>query len=249
MLEESIAIMADRICSVLRDNDPSVCLFGSVVLDDFRLGWSDIDILVLTDAPIHEDQANVLVTLRQTLTDEFGGNPYFRLFEGGFLSKEAFSGGLTDTVVYWGTSGQRITDTYVLDSFAAAEIATRGRLLYGKDIRKRFIYPSHEQFKRDIERHCRTIRQHGKSGCGWLLDIARGLYTLRTNRIIAKTAAGEWALAEKLAPDPEIMERAIRIRKNPLKYKEDSETFEWYKTLGGHIQEFADVLEKELNKM
>ena len=242
MLNESIRVMTDRIMLLLADNNPAIHLFGSVVLNDFRLGWSDIDMIVLTKAPISERQADELVNLRQTLTAEYNGNPYFRLFEGGILSQKAFFTGEKDTVVYWGTSGQRITDNFQLDSFARAELP---------DL---FPYPPHEQFKADIRRHYTTIRQYAQAttneitSCGWLLDIARGLYTLRTDKVIAKTAAGEWAVEKNLAPDADILQRAVQIRKTPLDYAGDAEALEWCGALGPHIQEFADVLERELKE-
>ena len=91
--------------------------YGSSVLNDFRLGWSDIDILVLTDKQITEEQAQKLVGLRQALLEKEPGNPYYRSFEGGMLTLDAFLTGKADRVVYWGTSGERITDTYMFDSF------------------------------------------------------------------------------------------------------------------------------------
>ena len=45
-LQRSIERMADRISNVLDKSTPIIWLYGSVVLDDFRLGWSDIDLLV-----------------------------------------------------------------------------------------------------------------------------------------------------------------------------------------------------------
>ena len=251
-LNESISIMTDRINAILNKNNPAIYIFGSAALNDFRLGWSDIDIIVLTDDILDSCQANKLVTLRQTLTEENNGNPYYRLFEGGILSKKAFLDKAKDVVVYWGTSGQRITDTYIIDSFATAELLDHGILLCGEDIRNNLNYPTHEQFKADIRRHYSTIRQHGQStnqritSGGWLLDIARGLYTLKTDKVIAKTAAGEWAVAENLAPNIDVLKRVVDIRKSPLKYKDDKETLEWCGTLGGYIQELADVLEKRL---
>ena len=45
-LNEAIKIMTDEIVHIISDNKPTIYLFGSVVLDDFKLGWSDIDIIV-----------------------------------------------------------------------------------------------------------------------------------------------------------------------------------------------------------
>ena len=50
--------MTTQIADVLSLNDPSVYIYGSYVLDDFQYGWSDIDILVLTQKSISEQQAN-----------------------------------------------------------------------------------------------------------------------------------------------------------------------------------------------
>ena len=83
ILNEAIQIMTDEIVSILADNRPTIYLFGSVALDDFQLGWSDIDIAILTEREITEQQADILVGLRQAMFERYPGNPYFRLFEGG----------------------------------------------------------------------------------------------------------------------------------------------------------------------
>lgn len=38
----------------------------------------------------------------------------------------------------------------------------------------------------------------------------------------------------------------MNVRRNPLKYQDDKETFDYAETLGEAVQRFADVLEKEL---
>jgi predicted nucleotidyltransferase len=53
-LNEAMQMMTDEIMSILADNKPTIYLFGSVVLDDFKLGWSDIDVAVLTEHEITE---------------------------------------------------------------------------------------------------------------------------------------------------------------------------------------------------
>ena len=121
-MENSIHTMVNRIATILSENNPNIYLFGSVALNDFKLGWSDIDIICLTEKVLSEEQAQVLVELRQTLLKEYPDNVYYRLFEGGILSINAFLNKATDRVVYWGTGGQRITDTYELDPFSKIEI-------------------------------------------------------------------------------------------------------------------------------
>ncbi len=62
-----------------------------------------------------------------------------------------------------------------------------------------------------------------------------------------KTEAGRWALDNRLVPDIETMEKAIRVREEPERYKEDDEIMKWAETLGESVQRFADVLEHELS--
>ena len=116
-------------------------MYGSSVLNDFRLGWSDLDILVFTSKQITEGQAKSLVGLRQAMLVDEPDNPYYRSFEGGMLTLDAFLSNKTDRAVYWGTSGERITDSYAFDSFGMAELVESSVLLYGKDIRKELKYP------------------------------------------------------------------------------------------------------------
>ena len=114
--------------------------------------------------------------------------------------------------------------------------------------------PTREELKRDVTRYYELIRQYaqqtGRSfySYGWLLDIARGIYTLRTGLVAAKTAAGDWALAQGLCPVPEELVAALEVRQNPEKYRDDPATFDRAETLGPAVQQFADVLQKELQK-
>ncbi|MFA5522823.1 MAG: aminoglycoside adenylyltransferase domain-containing protein [Tissierellales bacterium] len=251
-MNQSIEIMTNRIVNILQDNKPSILLFGSVVLKDFKLGWSDIDILCLTKSEITDVQADLLLNLRQVLLSEYDNNSYFRLFEGGFLSLDQFINRNPDTVIYWGTSSQRITGKYHLDPFSMIELMEKGYLLYGEEVRDKFSYPTKEKIIKAVVNHYEAIRKYAVTtdrslySAGWLLDIARCIYTLRTGRIIAKTKAGKWALDNNLVPDVDIMKKVINIREEPNKYKDDNEIMEWLETLGKYIQKFADVLENEI---
>jgi len=241
-LNETMEIMVDEITLTLAENEPSIYCFGSVVLDDFKLGWSDIDIVVLTRNEITQSQAGNLVGLRQKMLERYTDNPYFRLFEGGMLSEDAFFSGKNERAVYWGTSGQRITDNYKLDSFAMAELLDCGILLHGNDIRSKMAYPHYSQMRDDIANHIKSARSYGTS-IGWLLDISRGIYTLRTGKIISKTSAGQWALDYGLCPNAEAMLKAVQIRKEPQKYSNDDRSID-----NVAIQQFSDEAEKELTK-
>lgn len=240
--------MVREISGILQGNEPSIYLCGSSVLNDFRLGWSDLDLLVLTNKRITEEQAQILVGLRQGMLEREPGNPYYRSFEGGMLTLDAFLTGKTDRVVYWGTRGERITDAYMFDSFGMTALIESSVLLYGKDIRHQLKAPPFSELYTDVKRHYETVRKYAqKTGrsiysFGWMLDIARCIYTLRTGKIIAKTDAGDWALENNLCPDPDVLRTALKVRRNP----QDKQIFDYAETLAEPIQRFADVLENTL---
>lgn len=254
-MKKSIEILMDRISTILRGNDFTAYLFGSVCLEDFKPGWSDIDILVLTEDIVSEKPAEQLVHLRQTLLEEYKGNLYFRSFEGGILSIKEFLANKMERVVYWGTSGERITENYSFDVFSTMELMDSGLLLQGNDIRNKIQYPAHDEIIEAVRKHYQSVRQYAVRtnrnlySIGWMLDIARCLYTLSEGKIISKTKAGYWALENNLVPNAEVMKKAVKIRENPLEYKDKSEIQDWFETLGPVIQEFADVLERKLNEL
>ena len=161
-MQNSISNMVQRMANILSPCAPSIYLYGSVVLDDFKLGWSDIDILVLTQVPISEEQAYQLVNLRQTMLDDEPGNPYYRAFEGGMLTVNAFLSGEPDRVVYWGTSGERITTRHYFDSFSMCQLLDSGILLYGDDVRTQMTRPTYSDLKTDVRRHYEVIRQYAQ---------------------------------------------------------------------------------------
>jgi predicted nucleotidyltransferase len=249
----SIDDMAKKLYAILGDNILCIYLYGSVVMDDFKLGWSDIDILCLTKGVVSDFEAEQLVDLRQNLLKDEESNQYYRSFEGAIVSIDEFKKKQYTRVVYWGTSGQRIADKYSFDVFSLYELIKYGQLIFGKDIRNELVLPTYEELKYGVQQHYQTIRKDAtKTGeniysCGWFLDIARCIYTLRYNDIISKTKAGEWAINENLCPEGEHMLFTLKIRNKPLKYKEQAEVKEWLSSLETSVQLFADVLEIELN--
>ena len=254
MLRKSVDAMVKAIVGALSENAPSIYLFGSVALGDFRFGWSDIDLLVLTEKQISSEQAGRLLHLRQDMTGREPENPYYRLFEGGMLRLSAFLKDTPDTVVYWGTSGERVTDRYVFNSLCMLELLDHGVLLYGGDVRDLLRRPSYEDLRTDVRRYYETIREHGGNtgrslySLGWLLDISRCIYTLRTGKIIAKTNAGEWALENGLCPDASALQTALRVRKEPGIFHKDTGIQTYAVDVGNAVQQYADVLERELKR-
>lgn len=251
-MQNAIERMCNAICDILHDNVLCMYLFGSVTMDDFQPGWSDIDFLCLTEHPITDTQAQLLLPLRQTLLKNEPGNPYYRSFEGIITSLEEFRSEQFSKVVYWGTSGQRIRSSYKFDVFSQYSLLRHGRLIRGTDVREQFTMPSYAELVRGVEKHYQSIRQYTVTtgpelySCGWLLDIARCLYTLKTGDLISKTEAGRWALAHNLCPEPEQMRKTLEIRLSPEQYREDWDVQVWLSSLGPTVQRFADVLEQDI---
>ena len=252
-MQNAIDRMTRELAAVLGGKLWGVWLYGSVVLGDFRPGWSDIDFIALTDEPITGDEAERLLPLRQTLLEREPENPYYRAFEGIIAEREEYRRGAFSRLVYWGTSGQRVTDRYKPDAFSRWELAEKGRAVYGGEPWP-FPAPEREELTEAVRAHYESIQknaaQTGESlySCGWLLDIARCVYTLRTGGVVGKTQAGRWALQERLFPDEAPLRRTLAIREDPLAYKNLESVKEWLKGLGPVVQQYADVLERELEK-
>lgn len=249
-MHKAIAIMTQAIAEILRDSRPTIYLYGSAAMDDYREGWSDIDLLVLTASRITQAQAEKLVGLRQSLPLQHPAIPCFRAFEGGMLDLEAFLKRTPSTVVYWGTSGQRITDRHHFDSFSRWELHRIGQLLHGADVRQAIPIPTPQEMYADVARHLSTIVEHGHGSrslyaFGWLLDIARGLYTLRYDAVASKTEAGTWALAQGLCPDADALRLALRVRQTPALIADEA-ILAQAEALTSAIQAFAGVLRRAL---
>lgn len=253
-IRESIERMTSEIDAVCGHALHSAWLYGSVVLNDFRPGWSDIDLLALTEKPLEQPQAEELLMLRQRLRETFPDDPYCRSIEGIICSLEEFRTGTYRRLVYWGTSGQRITDRYQADPFALYELTHYGRCVFGTADRALFRSPDRDELASAVRRHYEGIRSCAQEtdeslySCGWILDIARCIYTLRYSDVIGKTQAGEWALKNRVLPDREALEKTLLVRKDPMTYRDKPEIRTWLKSLGPVVQRCADVLERELDR-
>ena len=252
MPEQALALLARGLQDRLGDHFLSLYLYGSAAMDDFRPGWSDLDMLCLTRAPLSPAQADALLPLRQSLAEATPAVPFLRCAEGAVLSLAECRDSRCVRAVVWGSRGERLSDGWLPDAFTLLSLHQCGRLLAGKEVRASLPRPDASLLREAVAAHLQTIRRHavvtGSSlySCGWLLDIARGLYTLRTGALIAKTSAGEWALAEGLCPDADALCRALTLRRNPeLARLPEAQVF--LAGLGPVIQRFADVLEAALN--
>lgn len=74
-MEHSLEMMLSRMEDILEDNAFTAYLYGSVTMEDFRWGWSDIDLLCLTEREFSASQARRLAGLRQELQAAEPDNP------------------------------------------------------------------------------------------------------------------------------------------------------------------------------
>ena len=249
-LRLAINTMAVSIFNILESVQPSIYLYGSVTAEDFRPGWSDIDLLVLTQEPITETQADLLLTLRQQLAQRDPDTPYYRAFEGGMLDLGSFLTNESTRVVYWGTTGERIKERHDFSAFDRASLLQNGQLLLGKDVRRHCEMPEYPEIATAVISHAVSIRQHGKGArslyaYGWLLDIARCMYTLVNGRLTTKTTAAQWALDEHLCPCPAELSMALTVRRQPELIRDES-VLAYAEGLTEAIQSFLNLLEKAL---
>ena len=249
-LRLAINTMAVSIYNILESVQPSIYLYGSVTAEDFRPDWSDIDLLVLTQEPITETQADLLLTLRQQLAQRDPDTPYYRAFEGGMLDLGSFLTNESTRVVYWGTTGERIKERHDFSAFDRASLLQNGQLLLGKDVRRHFEMPEYPEIATAVISHAVSIRQHGKGArslyaYGWLLDIARCMYTLVNGRLTTKTTAAQWALDEHLCPCPAELSMALTVRRQPELIRDES-VLAYAEGLTEAIQSFLNLLEKAL---
>ena len=244
--------MSEEVSAILKNRVRSVWLYGSVVFYDFRPGWSDIDLIIFSEDEISDVQARELLTLRQALAAAEPDNAYYRCFEGVIVNLEEYRSGAFRRLVYWGTSGQRIMSHYELDTFSRYELAKYGRSVFGADDRSIFELPGKSELAAAVRKHYDAIRKYAVRtdeslySCGWLLDIARCVYTLRYRDVIAKTQAGVWALEEHVFPEEAPLRKTLEIRRDPLSFRDRGDVRLWLRELGPVIQRYADVLEREL---
>lgn len=252
MLNEATKLMINEIAARLGGRLHSLWLYGSAVMDDFRLGWSDLDFIAFSNGEIAEEAAQSLLMIRQELKEKHHENPYFRLFEGVIVALDEYKSGNYKRLVYWGTSGQRITNRFELDPFSRYELVRFGKCIFGSADGSLFALPEGAELVSAVRRHYEGIREYARMtdeklySCGWLLDIARCIYTLRTGEVISKTSAGEWALENGVFKDASPLKRTLEIRKNPLEYRDDAKVKAWLASLGDTVQSYADALEAEL---
>ena len=155
MPEQALALLARSLQDRLGDNFLSLYLYGSAAMDDFRPGWSDLDLLCLTRAPLSPAQADALLPLRQSLAAENPAVPFLRCAEGAVLSLAECRDSRCVRAVVWGSRGERLSNGWSPDAFTLLSLHQCGRLLAGKEVRASLLCPD-----ADALRHALTLRRN-----------------------------------------------------------------------------------------
>ncbi len=216
----SINTMAVSVGRILAEEKPSIYLYGSVTAEDYCPGWSDIDLLVLTETPIPREKAEALVHLRQALCQRDPDTPQYRLFEGGMLDLGSFLSGEETRVVYWGTTGESIKTAHDFSPFDRQSLLQTGQLLWGKEVRRHIDMPAPEELDAAAWRAIDGVRRHGCGrrsmyAFGWLLDLSRAYHQLILHRPCTKSQAAQWMLDSGACPCPGELAMALAVRRQP----------------------------------
>ena len=231
------------------ENRFGFALYGSAAMDDFQDGFSDIDILVLTEDEVSKKQADTLLYLRQKLVDKYN-EPFFRLLEGVIVNKDAFFNEKDSNAVYWGTGGERITDKPSFMPFDIICLKEYGQILYGSDFKYLLNDFSPDTIRKQIIHTYNTVKQHGvitesKKSAGWFSYIARSLFTLETGKITSKSAALCWAAENNHYTDA-LLRLIISIRQGADYTASMKNSGETIASLDQHLKSFNKVLESWL---
>ena len=226
LLRFSVQSMVVAVLRLLGDAPFSAYLYGSAAAGDYRHGWSDIDLIFLTEAPLTPDQCAALTQIREQLQAMDPDNPYYPRMEGCVTTLDSFLTGVESPTVVWGSRSARIESTAPLSVFDRLSLLQDGQLLLGRDVRSLMDTPEYPEARTAIRAHLQTIRTHAASTRGlyaweWLLDIARGLYLLVNGQIATKTEAARWAL-EMGCPVPEALSAALALRLDPASFHPDA---------------------------
>ena len=135
MPEQALALLARGLQDRLGDHFLSLYLYGSAAMEDFRPGWSDLDLLCLTRAPLSPAQADALLPLRQSLAEAAPAVPFLRRAEGAVLSLAECRSCRCVRAVVWGSRGERLSDGWLPDAFTLLSLHQCGCLLAGKEVR------------------------------------------------------------------------------------------------------------------
>lgn len=231
-MQESAKRVLDSFCELTDNLVPGlidgVYLVGSLALDDFHEGASDIDFVAVLSQEASPDQLVALAEVHRTLTAQFP-QPYF---DGLYLTRSELAKGPHTSEPTPSAHEHRFTErsTFAQDPVTWHTLARHDVLVRGVPTKALEIWHDEdalvdwvlsnvsEYWKPWLRGHSRLLSPGGLSALRaevavWgVLGIARMSYTVTTGDITSKRGAGEHA---KSAFDPRwhrIIDECLRLR-------------------------------------
>jgi hypothetical protein len=208
-------------------------LVGSVALDDYRPGQSDVDFLAVTEEPLAEGDADAVGAVHERLAEDES----LPLFEGSYVTWAQLAGDPGEasdllTCHEGKVAGEEAEATPLLwHTLAQAPVAVRGpeepEVWTDTEALKAWVRANLDDYwaswvARQRKLLGRGTMRLGDWAVGWgVLGIPRLHYTLATGEVTSKTAAGEYALEtfdDAWAP---IITEALRLRREEGEQSED----------------------------
>jgi hypothetical protein len=227
-VHESVGDVARRYLEVVDEALPGrvegLYLVGSVALDDFRPGASDVDFLAVTATPLTEDDATTLGEAHERLRDKV---PEPAL-DGVYLTWDHLAADPTSlaglTSHHDGTMKAEGFDANPVQYLTLAKhpVVLRGptspEVFTDDAVLRRWVRANLDTYWAEwVDRQHTLVRGAmllADSAVGWgVLGTPRLHYTLATGDVTSKTGAGEYALATFDDEWHRIIEEALRLRR------------------------------------
>lgn len=223
-LKAFIRKVGDDIVRTLGENHVSTILHGGIVLDEFTLHFSDIDLIVIIKE-VSQKEVNLLVGLWNEWREEhpFGEKLWVNLFGVELLTNKM---GMAWTI---SKKGVRTVQGMPIDGMELHTLLNHGKTIKGKRLIHRFPQlPKNYQvdelgtFHQILEAYSMTtpLQPHYHGGqptdddIGIILTFPRFLYNLKTGKILTKCKAAKW-YAERYKPFREELLTIAKFRLNP----------------------------------
>jgi hypothetical protein len=199
-------------------------LFGSVSLDAFQEGLSDIDFVTVTNRPLTEQEVRILEQIHHDLEEEF---PKASL-DGRYVVKEDMENlAYKDCPYYYFNSGKFVgIERMFKNSIDTFQIKHYGIPVLGKDPRTYDYEVDWDILSRNMKGNVEAYWMNWKKRVeqlpankfeGWMIEwgvlgVSRIYYSLREQDMISKTGAGEYALQHVPARWHRIIQESIHLR-------------------------------------
>lgn len=214
----------------------SIIIYGGLTMDDFCPGWSDIDFVVVLDAKITKPIIEKIKLIhQQLLIPEY---KYGKIVEGFYVPVNYFlqKYGPND-IAYFAGGGHKPTYRRLPSLIEYLSIIQTGKTIYGEKLIVQIAPPTKQELiiesLQNIEsclakerfpfqplllkdtKYTPELASHALISC--CLWLPRIIYTLKMNKIVSKTYAGEYFAQKYPGKWSEFILRAVQIRKTDSK--------------------------------